>query len=84
VLRRKRQLHCGEGNQLFPPIRCTKNNSKPKRPHQLCGWKGTAANTTTSKFNGERNPNAAWYYPETKEAANNIAGTSILEGVQIV
>jgi len=24
--------------------------------------------------NGERNKNAAWFYPETKDAANNIKG----------
>ena len=36
------------------------------------------------EVNGERNANAAWYYPETKEAADNIRGRiGFWKGVQV-
>ena len=38
-----------------------------------CPWKGTA-HYYDIVVNGERNKNAAWFYPETKDAANNIKG----------
>ena len=36
-------------------------------------WKGTAS-CYTLNVNGGRNVNAAWYYPEPKDAAGQIKG----------
>ena len=46
---------------------------KPSDTHTVCGWKGTASYYTI-EVNGKRNPDAAWYYPEPKDAAKPIAG----------
>jgi uncharacterized protein (DUF427 family) len=73
-----------EGNQYFPPDSLHKEYFKPSDHTSVCGWKGTAQYYDI-EVNGERNPNAAWYYPETKEAANNIRGyVGFWKGVQIV
>jgi uncharacterized protein (DUF427 family) len=37
----------------------------------VCGWKGTASYYDVV-VDGQVNPNAAWYYPEPKEAAAQI------------
>jgi uncharacterized protein (DUF427 family) len=62
-----------EGNHDFPPtaIRC--EHFEPTEHHTTCGWKGQASYYDIVA-GGERNPNAAWYYPETKSAADEIRG----------
>lgn len=72
-----------EGNHYFPPeaIRC--EFFKESDTHTVCPWKGTASYYTLD-VNGEQNPDAAWYYPETKDAANNIRGRiAFWKGVQV-
>ena len=39
----------------------------------MCSWKGTASYYHVV-VDGKLNENAAWFYPETKEAAANIKG----------
>ena len=39
----------------------------------VCPWKGTASYLTVV-VDGEENRDAAWYYPEPKDAARQIAG----------
>jgi uncharacterized protein (DUF427 family) len=60
-----------EGNHYFPPDAINKDHFQPSETHTVCPWKGTA-----SYFHvvagGEVNKDAAWYYPETKDAARNI------------
>jgi len=35
--------------------------------------------------NGDRNPDAAWYYPQTKDAAKNIEGyVAFWKGVEVL
>lgn len=62
-----------EGNQYFPPDSIRAELFRPSDTHTVCNWKGTA-----SYYNivvgDERNPDAAWYYPEPKDAAKQIAG----------
>ncbi|MDJ0634633.1 MAG: DUF427 domain-containing protein [Xenococcaceae cyanobacterium MO_188.B29] len=62
-----------EGNQYFPPDSINKEYFQPSNTHTTCPWKGQA-----SYYNivveGKENKDAAWYYPETKEKANNIKG----------
>jgi uncharacterized protein (DUF427 family) len=62
-----------EGNHYFPPDTLHAHYFRPSDTHTVCWWKGTA-NYYTVEVNGDRNPDAAWYYPETKPAAKEIAG----------
>jgi uncharacterized protein (DUF427 family) len=49
----------------------------------VCPWKGTARYYDVV-VNGERNPNAAWYYPEPSPAAREIAGRiAFWKGVRV-
>ncbi len=73
-----------EGNVYFPPEAINKNYfDATSQTHTVCSWKGTA-----SYFNvvvdGKTNKDAAWYYPETKEAAKNITGyVAFWKGVKV-
>jgi uncharacterized protein (DUF427 family) len=60
-----------EDNHYFPPEAVNKEYFKPSDTHTVCGWKGTASYYNVV-VNGEVNKDAAWYYPDTKEAAKNI------------
>lgn len=60
-----------EGNIYFPPASIHKEYFKPSSYHTHCPWKGDASYYDI-EVDGEVNKDAAWYYPETKEAANNI------------
>jgi len=62
-----------EGNVYFPPETIKREFFKPSQTHTICPWKGTASYYTV-EVDGKANKDAAWYYPETKEAANNIKG----------
>jgi uncharacterized protein (DUF427 family) len=49
----------------------------------VCGWKGTARYYSL-EVDGQPNVNAAWYYPEPKPAASEIAGRiAFWKGVQV-
>ena len=60
-----------EGNHYFPPDAINKEYFQKSDTHTTCPWKGQA-----SYYNiviGETvEPDAAWYYPEPKDAANQI------------
>ncbi|MFZ0634467.1 MAG: DUF427 domain-containing protein [Candidatus Acidiferrales bacterium] len=60
-----------EGNLYFPPESVRAEYLKPSQTHTICPWKGTASYHDVV-VNGERNPDAAWYYPEPKSAAKEI------------
>ncbi|WP_008310882.1 DUF427 domain-containing protein [Leptolyngbya sp. PCC 6406] len=60
-----------EGNYYFPPDAIHSEYFQPSQTHTVCGWKGTASYYTLA-VNGETNPDAAWYYPEPKDAAKKI------------
>ena len=62
-----------EGNHYFPPDSIRAEFFQPSSTHTVCGWKG-AASYYTLEVNGKKNEDAAWYYPETKDAAKEIAG----------
>ena len=61
-----------EGNYYFPPDSIRKEHFRPSGTHTVCGWKGMASYYTV-EVGGERNPDAAWFYPEPKDAARQIA-----------
>jgi len=51
--------------------------------HLTCPWKGVASYSDLV-VDGKENRNAAWYYPEPKDAAENITGyVAFWNGVEI-
>ncbi len=62
-----------EGNHYFPADSINAEFFEPSDHQSYCPWKGTA-HYYDIVVGGECNTNAAWFYPETKEAANNIKG----------
>jgi uncharacterized protein (DUF427 family) len=62
-----------EGNQYFPPDDVVPDVLEPSQTHTICPWKGEASYYDVV-VDGERNSDAAWYYPETKEAADRVRG----------
>jgi uncharacterized protein (DUF427 family) len=72
-----------EGNQYFPPDSIDKQYFKPSQTHSVCPWKGTASYYTVD-VNGKQNSDAAWYYPQAKDAAKNIEGyVAFWKGVEV-
>jgi uncharacterized protein (DUF427 family) len=60
-----------EGNAYFPASSLNRDLFKPSEQTSRCPWKGEA-HYYSLEVDGMRNENAAWYYPEPKEAAANI------------
>ncbi|MFM2429587.1 MAG: hypothetical protein RLZZ511_800 [Cyanobacteriota bacterium] len=72
-----------EGNQYFPPDALKMEYFQPSNTHTTCGWKGTASYYTVT-VDGESNADAAWFYPEPKDAAKNIKGyVAFWRGVKV-
>lgn len=72
-----------EGNVYFPVASVRSEYLQPSDHHTVCFWKGTASYYHVSA-GGELNRDAAWYYPEPKEAAKQIAGRiAFWRGVRI-
>jgi uncharacterized protein (DUF427 family) len=73
-----------EGNHYFPPDALKEQHFKPSGHHTECHWKGTASYYHV-EVDGQVNENAAWFYPDPKPAAQNIAGrVAFWKGVQVV
>ena len=72
-----------EGNHYFPPDSIRKEYFRPSETHTTCPWKGLASYYDVV-VDGETNRDAAWYYPEVKEAAANIKGrVAFWRGVKV-
>lgn len=72
-----------EGNVYFPATAVDQAYLKPSDTHTVCGWKGTASYYSL-EVAGKANPDAAWYYPEPKDAAKNIRGRiAFWKGVKV-
>ncbi len=72
-----------EGNVYFPPLAVRREFLQPSDTHTQCGWKGTASYYHVT-VEGEVNSDAAWYYPEPKDAARNVtAHVAFWKGVQV-
>jgi uncharacterized protein (DUF427 family) len=72
-----------EGNHYFPPDAVHSEFFQPSQTHTVCHWKGLASYYDVVA-NGQVNKDAAWYYPEPKDAAQNIAGyVAFWHGVQV-
>lgn len=60
-----------EGNQYFPAESIEERYFTDSDTHTTCPWKGEASYKTIV-VDGQSNPDAAWYYPDPKEAAAQI------------
>lgn len=60
-----------EGNHYFPPGDVNFDRLAHSDHTSQCAWKGTA-HYHHVVVDGERNDNAAWYYPAPKPAAAGI------------
>ena len=60
-----------EGNLYFPNDLVKQEYSRPSETQTECPWKGTVSYRHL-EVDGERNPDAAWYYPEPGAAAAKI------------
>ena len=61
-----------EGNHYFPRAAVDPAVLRDSSTSSVCGWKGTAKYHSLA-VGGQTNADAAWYYPEPKSAAANIA-----------
>ena len=72
-----------EGNHYFPPDSIRGEYFRPSGTHTTCPWKGVASYYDVV-VGGEVNKDAAWYYPEAKEAAKQIKGhVAFWKGVKV-
>jgi uncharacterized protein (DUF427 family) len=72
-----------EGNHYFPPDSIRGEVLRPSDTHTTCPWKGEASYYDVVA-GGEVNKDAAWYYPEVKEAAAEIKGRiAFWKGVRV-
>lgn len=72
-----------ENNHYFPADSVKKEFFEPSNTHTTCPWKGLASYYTLS-VNGERNTDAAWYYPDPKPAAAEIKDyVAFWKGVEV-
>ena len=72
-----------EGNHYFPEESLSKEFFRESSHHSICFWKGVASYYTV-EVDGERNENAAWYYPKPSPLARKVKGrVAFWKGVRI-
>jgi uncharacterized protein (DUF427 family) len=72
-----------EGNHYFPAEALRREHFRASETHTTCGWKGIASYYDVF-VDGKVNADAAWYYPEPKEAAKSITGrVAFWKGVMV-
>ena len=72
-----------ERNHYFPPESLRREHFRESATHSVCPWKGLASYFDIVAGDAV-NPDAAWYYPEPKAAANEIAGyVAFWKGVKV-
>lgn len=72
-----------EGNHYFPIEAVNMQFMVPSDTRTTCPWKGEASYYSI-EAGGEKNIDAAWFYPEPKEAASNIKGrVAFWKGVEV-
>lgn len=73
-----------EGNHYFPPESVVRTHLKPSPTTTVCSWKGIA-HYYNVVVRDEENSDAAWYYPDPKEAAVEIKDhISFWRGVEVL
>jgi uncharacterized protein (DUF427 family) len=72
-----------EGNHYFPADSIDRAYFQESSTHSTCPWKGEASYYDVV-VDGNVNKDAAWYYPEPKQAAQNIKGhVAFWKGVRV-
>ncbi|MGY1592337.1 DUF427 domain-containing protein [Geodermatophilus sp. SYSU D00708] len=72
-----------EGNAYFPRDAVRDDVLRPSETTSFCPWKGTASYYSVH-VDGETNADAAWFYPEPKDAAREITGrVAFWRGVEV-
>jgi uncharacterized protein (DUF427 family) len=70
-------------SKATPTFRRRRKYFEESPTHTTCRWKGLCSYYTVV-VNGERNVDAAWYYPDTKPEANHIKGmVAFWRGVKV-
>lgn len=73
-----------EGNHYFSPEDVNFDFLEESETHTICPWKGSASYYNIV-VNGNTNPDAAWYYPETSQLAESIKGKiAFWKGVAVI
>ena len=73
-----------EGNHYFPLEAVDQRYLVESDSHSVCPWKGTASYYSL-EVDGQRNEDAAWYYPNPSRLAKKVAGrVAFWHGVEIV
>lgn len=62
-----------EGNLYFPIESVDPSLLSESSTTSVCPWKGTASYYSLV-VDGQENADAAWYYPQPKDAAKELAG----------
>ncbi len=72
-----------EGNHYFPADSIRREHFRGSETQTVCPWKGTASYYDVV-VGGEVNRDAAWYYPDAKDAAKEIEGrVAFWRGVRV-
>ena len=72
-----------EGNAYFPLDAVRSDVLRTSETHSVCPWKGTASYYSL-EVDGQVNADAAWYYPEPKDAAKEITDrVAFWKGVEV-
>jgi uncharacterized protein (DUF427 family) len=72
-----------EGNHYFPAESVNRSVLGDSGTHTVCSWKGTASYYDVV-VDGARNADAAWFYPDPKDAAKEIIDhVAFWKGVEV-
>jgi uncharacterized protein (DUF427 family) len=71
VIAQSDQTEVVEGNHYFPLESVKREYLKESAHHSMCPWKGTASYYSLV-VDGKENRDAAWFYPQPKDAARQI------------
>jgi uncharacterized protein (DUF427 family) len=72
-----------EGNHYFPPSTIKTEFFENSEMHTICPYKGEASYYNLM-VDGQKNKDAAWYYPTTKMGYEKIAGyVAFWRGVKV-
>jgi uncharacterized protein (DUF427 family) len=83
VIARSDETVVVEGNHYFPPSSVDDRYLEPTAQTSRCHWKGLA-HYYDVVVDGQRNPGAAWVYPEPSEEAAAISGHfAFWKGVEV-
>lgn len=73
-----------ENNHYFPPNSIIKEYYKKSETKSVCPWKGNAKYFSLV-VDGKENTDAAWFYPEPKDAAAPIKNhVAFWKGVEVL